>query len=161
MNPIAGWIKEIAEIADFKDFAKYTPHQNRKHCGTGLYSNPNIPMEVKLKHMRHSKEASAARYMHTNRVATAALQEGINGGIAGTASLFPATNVASTTPAVTTAATTVLATNKIASTTPVVATEATTVLATNKIASTTPVVATEASTSAPVPATTLLSLIHI
>lgn len=65
-NQIVKYVKEVAESADFKDFSKYTPHQNRKRMGTNLYSNKDIPDAVKMMQMRHSKMASGITYTHQN-----------------------------------------------------------------------------------------------
>eukprot|EP00536_Pseudo-nitzschia_multiseries_P008483 jgi/Psemu1/20520/gm1.20520_g len=50
-NTIRKWVREFAQVADFKDWEKYTPHDNRHQCCTILASD-------------HAK--SAEPYIHQN-----------------------------------------------------------------------------------------------
>eukprot|EP00536_Pseudo-nitzschia_multiseries_P004685 jgi/Psemu1/10541/gm1.10541_g len=42
-NTIRKWVRDFAEVADFKDWEKYTPHDNWHRCCTILASDVNVP----------------------------------------------------------------------------------------------------------------------
>eukprot|EP00536_Pseudo-nitzschia_multiseries_P004230 jgi/Psemu1/9528/gm1.9528_g len=65
-NTIGKWVREFAQVAGFKDWEKYTPHDNRHWCCTILASNLNVPEKVQMDHLRHNHAKSAESYIHQN-----------------------------------------------------------------------------------------------
>eukprot|EP00536_Pseudo-nitzschia_multiseries_P011062 jgi/Psemu1/27741/gm1.27741_g len=56
-DTIRKWVRDFAEVAGFKDWERYTPHDNRHRCCTILASDVNVPE-------KHTK--SFHPYIHQN-----------------------------------------------------------------------------------------------
>eukprot|EP00536_Pseudo-nitzschia_multiseries_P013479 jgi/Psemu1/35284/gm1.35284_g len=65
-DTIHKWVRDFAEVADFKDWEKYTPHDNRHRCCTILASDVNVPEKVRMDHLRHKHAKSSHLYIHQN-----------------------------------------------------------------------------------------------
>eukprot|EP00536_Pseudo-nitzschia_multiseries_P015471 jgi/Psemu1/42729/gm1.42729_g len=69
------WVKEFAEVTDFKDWEKYTPHDNRHdRCCTILASDLVVPEKVRMNHLRHKSAKLSNPYIHQNSKSQAAVQ---------------------------------------------------------------------------------------
>eukprot|EP00536_Pseudo-nitzschia_multiseries_P019162 jgi/Psemu1/59280/gm1.59280_g len=68
------WVKEFVEVADFKDWEKYTPHDNQHRCCTILASDLAVPEKVRMNHLRHKSAKSSHPYIHQNSKSQATVQ---------------------------------------------------------------------------------------
>ena len=73
--------KEFAEDSDFKDWEKYTPHDNCHQCCTILASDLAVPEKMRMNHLRHKSNKSAEPYIHQNSVIQRAVQGVLHGGL--------------------------------------------------------------------------------
>eukprot|EP00536_Pseudo-nitzschia_multiseries_P004160 jgi/Psemu1/9391/gm1.9391_g len=65
-DTVRKWVRDFAEVADFKDWEKYTPHNNRHRCCTILASDVNVPEKIQMDHLRHKHAKSSHPYIHQN-----------------------------------------------------------------------------------------------
>eukprot|EP00536_Pseudo-nitzschia_multiseries_P015012 jgi/Psemu1/40940/gm1.40940_g len=67
------WTKEFAEVADFKDWEKYTPRDNWHQCCTILALDLSISEKVQMNHPRHKHVKSSEPYIHQSSKLQAAV----------------------------------------------------------------------------------------
>lgn len=98
-NKVQLYVKEVADLCQFKDFEKFAAHDNQHQLGTSLYSDPAIPEKIAMAQMRHSLKATKGTYTHANTMINtnlqAAIHEGLHGGVS---ALVPAAAPAAPSP---------------------------------------------------------------
>ena len=80
-DKIRNWVREYAEIADFDDWALYTPHDNRHRLLTILASDVDVPDKARMKQARHKNISSGLPYQHDNSKTTGCIQDALHFGL--------------------------------------------------------------------------------